>query len=316
MDLSICILTHCQPELLRRCVACCFAEIKRAAVEGEVIIIDNASTGGGPRKVSESFPGTRILRNKVNLGFSAANNEAIRISRGRHVLILNDDALLQSGSLGIMLQALDSDPKMGAVGPRFLNPDGSLQRGFTNRRFPHVRGMLCHTLILEELLERSELTRDVLTLARDPDHSGETDHLAGACLLIRREALDGVGLFDEQFQFWFEDVDLCLRLKRAGWRLLYLAEARVTHYGSASSRRRSQAERDAMYFHSAKYFGKKHFSPTSYRLLRLSVAAALLLRTCFGALRRCWRDDSTAQERRDWMRARIGVARSLLWRRD
>jgi GT2 family glycosyltransferase len=290
--------------------------MKRVGVSGEIIVIDNASPDGYPQKVANLFPGVRVIRNEENLGFSAANNKAIRLSCGRFLLILNDDALLQGGSLGIMLQALDSDPKIGAVGPQFLNPDGSLQRGFTNRRFPHVRGMLCHTLILEELLEKSELTRDVLTLVRDPDHSGEADHLAGACLLVRREALDAVGLFDQEFQFWFEDVDLCLRLKKAGWRVVYLAEARVTHYGSASSRSRSQAERDAMYFQSARYFGKKHFSPARYRLLRLSVAGALLLRTCFGTLRRCWRDDSTAQERRDWMRARIRVARSLLWRRD
>jgi len=316
MDVSICIVTHSQPVILRQCVAACMGEIERAQLTAEIIIIDNASSDGYPQSLAIPSPIIQVIRNNENLGFSAANNKAIRISRGRLVLILNDDALFQEGSLGLLVRELDSSPQNGAVGPKFLNPDGSFQRGFSNRRFPNLRGVLCQTLILEELLEKTGLTRDLLTLTRDPERSGKTDHLAGACLLVRRKALEAVDLFDERFRFWFEDVDLCWRLKAAGWRVIYLADARVTHYGSASFRKRAQPERDAIYFESLRYFCRKHFSPARYQLLRWGVAGALILRTGVGAWRRFWSADLTTQERREWTRARIRVARSLLWGPD
>jgi N-acetylglucosaminyl-diphospho-decaprenol L-rhamnosyltransferase len=315
MDLSICILTHNQPTLLPRCVEACLSEISVGQVAAEIIVIDNASGDGYPTKLTGLSPLIRIIRTEENLSFSAANNIAIRSSQGRYLLILNDDAVFMPGSLGLMLRGLECQPTVGAIGPRLLNSDGSLQLGFTNRRFPNLRSVFFQTLTLEELMMRNGLTRDALTLVRDPDHSGETEHLAGACLLIRREALDAVGLFDERFLYWYEDVDLCLRLKTAGWPVVYLANAHVNHYGSASFQKRAQAERDAIYCRSLMYFWRKHHDAVSFRIMKLSVAAALLVRTWAGALRRSWRRDLTLEERRAWMKARIGVARILLGKR-
>jgi N-acetylglucosaminyl-diphospho-decaprenol L-rhamnosyltransferase len=312
MDLSICILTYNQPTLLHECVEACVSEIGRSRVTGEIIVVDNASADRYPKQVADRFPMVHVIRKEQNLGFSAANNEAVRISRGRCVLILNDDALLQDGALGIMLDSLGSDPRIGAVGPNLVNPDGSLQLGFTNRRFPNLRGILCQTLTLEDLLMQNALTRDMLTLGCDPSRSGETDHLAGACLLLRREALEAVGCFDETFRFWFEDVDLCWRLKEAHWGVVYLANARVTHYGSATFKKRAQAERDVIYFRSLMCFWNKHRGYSSFQLMRITVAGALLLRTWAGALRRFSQGNLSARERREWMRARISVVRLLL----
>lgn len=316
LDLSICILTRSQPLLLPQCVSSCVAEMKRAGACGEIILIDNASSDAYPQAVAKRFPDVRVIRNEQNLDFSPANNEAIRASRGHFVLILNDDTALQEGSLGLLLEQMHSNPRIGAVGPKLLNLDGSPQLGFTNRRFPNLRSLLCHTLTLEGLLQRNALTRDTLTLVRDPDRTGETDHLAGACLLIRREALDAVGLFDERFQFWYEDVDLCRRLKAAGWSLAYVANARVTHYGSASFEKRSAVERDAIYYRSLKYFWKKHHSLASFQIMKITVAGALLARTWVGALRRSLDHELTLEERRAWRQARFRVARTLLGASD
>src|SRR5215469_5130971 len=138
--------------LLPLCVAACLVEIERSGLASEILIIDNASSDAYPQKVLGLSPLIRIIRNEENLGFSAANNKAIRASRGRYVLILNDDARLDEGSLRLMFDKLESSPRVAAVGPRFLNPGGSIQRGFTNACFPHLRHIVCQILMLERLL--------------------------------------------------------------------------------------------------------------------------------------------------------------------
>ncbi len=315
MDLSVCILTRNQDELLRQCVASCVREIQRAGVTSEVLIIDNASNHGGPQKLASLFPLVRIIRNEENLGFAAANNKAIRLSRGRFVLILNDDAVLQEGSLSLMLRKLDSSRHIGAVGPKLLNPDGSLQRGFTNRRFPCFRGLLCGFLGLNPLLEKNALTRDLFTHGRDPELSGETDHVAGACLLARREALDAVELFDEGFYYFFEDTDLCYRLKKAGWQIAYVAEAQVIHYGSASLKKWTESERRAIYFRSLMYFFKKHSSPPKYLVLKLGLGAVLFLQVPIVVLLAITRRGATREEWARSVKASLGSVRSILLER-
>lgn len=311
MDLSICILTYNQAELLRQCVASCVSEIARAKIFSEIIIIDNASIDGGPQKVAHLFPVVRIIHNEENLGFSAANNKAIRMSQGRSVLILNDDAVLQEGSLELMLRKLASGSDIGAVGPKLLNPDGSLQEGFTHKRFPHLRGVLCEFLPLNRLLYKNRLIRDFLTLWKDGERSGETDQLAAACLMARRGALEAIGLFDEKFRYWFEDADLCYRLKKAGWRIIYLAEAKVTHYGSASINTLSRSDRNTMLFESLTYFFKKHSNPAKYFLVRLTLGLFLMLRIPAAALFKICRG-STRQEWSDSVRASVRAVRVLL----
>jgi len=315
MDLSICILTHHQPELLPRCVEHSLAEIERAGLRGEVIIIDNASFDGSPQAAAARFSGVRGLRNEANLGFSAANNKAIRISTGRYVLILNDDAILERDSLRLMIEQMESDPSIAAVGPKLLNPDGSPQRGFTNRSFPHMRGVLAQILLLEEFLERRSWTRR-LTMSRDADLGGDTQHLAGACLLVRRSALDAVGAFDEAFHYWFEDTDLCHRLKDAGWRLVYVPQARVTHYGSASLSRLTLSDRNAIYFDSLKRYFRKHSSSWHYRLVRLAVASAVLVRATGAILYSLCRGTSTRDRRRESIRRSLRIVRSMLRQQD
>jgi GT2 family glycosyltransferase len=124
MDLSVCILTHDQPDLLRQSVEACSGEIERARLSAEIIIVDNASRDGYPERMLRGHPLTRLIRSEENLGFSAGNNRAIRASCGRFVLILNDDAILGEDALGLLGRKLESDAKIGAVGPKLLNPDG------------------------------------------------------------------------------------------------------------------------------------------------------------------------------------------------
>jgi len=278
MDLSICILTHTQPDLLPRCVASCLAEIQREGIAAEIIVIDNASSDGSPQQVAKLSPLVHIIRNEEHLGFSAGNNKGILMSRGKFVLILNDDTEFHPQALGRLLGAINADPAIGAVGPKFLNPDGSFQRGNAPKRLPRVRGVVSEVLNLDFILEKLPVTRDLLTNRRDEKLGGDAEQIDGACLLARRTALDAAGLFDEGFYFLFEDSDLCYRLKQAGWRLVYCPEAELTHYGGSSFKKVLRSERAAMYFEGLTRFFRKHSSPSRFLFFRLSLAAALCLK--------------------------------------
>jgi N-acetylglucosaminyl-diphospho-decaprenol L-rhamnosyltransferase len=309
MDMSICILTHSQPALLPPCLCACLAEIERSGLSSEILIIDNASSDAYPQKLLGLSPLIQIIRNEENLGFSAANNKAIRVSRGRYVLILNDDALLNEGSLRLMFDRLESSPRVAAVGPKFVNADGSLQRGFSNARFPRLRHIVCQILMLERLLERNAWTREAFTVYRNPEESGETEHLAGACIMARREALEAIGLFDESFYYFAEDLDLCYRLRKARWGVVYLAEARVTHYGSASFSKVSQSERNAIYFKSLLHYFKKHSIPAKYILSRLTLELVLSLGMLERALLGIMRRRLTYEEVKHKARANLSLLR-------
>jgi GT2 family glycosyltransferase len=312
MDLSICVLTHHQPELLPRCLACCYAEIKRAGVAGEVILIDNASTDGSPRRAAETYPSLRVIRNEQNLSFSAANNEAIAVSRGTSVLILNDDALLQENSLELMLDRLNADASIGAIAPKLLNVDGSPQWEYDNRRFPRLRHIVCEALGLDRLMLKNPLTRRIFTLSRDPNQSGEAEHLAGACLLVRRAVLDRVGTFDEEFPLWFEDTDLCFRIKESGWGLYYLASARVVHYGTATTSRLAFSRRASLYMKSLTRYFRKHSGFVTCLLLRLILVLTICLKAVRTAIGHVLRREPDEAEYRDMMAGSMKALRVVL----
>lgn len=312
MDLSICILTHNQPELLPLCVASCVAEIRKAQVQGEIIIVDNASCDRYPQRLATMYSQVMVIRNEQNLGFSTANNGAIRQSRGHNILILNDDALLQNSSLKLMLQKLESDPQIGAVGPKLLNPDGSVQRGFSNKRIATLRCLISETLYLNTFFDKWRLTRRVLTRLKNDDISGGAAEIAGACLLIRREALDAVGLFDETFYYWFEDTDLCYRLRRAGWKLFYLAEARATHYGSASLRKLEKLQRSMMFYESQMHFLKKHWKSGRYKISKTILILIFALRTPIAFVYRLWRYRGNLEEAKNSARVSLRIAHWLI----
>jgi GT2 family glycosyltransferase len=232
------------------------------------------------------------------LGFSKANNIGIRASSGKYVLILNDDTEFRPGALRLLMASLDANPSLGGVGPKFLNSDGSFQRGNAPKRFPRLRGIVSELLNLDLVFEKFPCTRDLLTNRRDENRGGEAEQIDCACLLARRKALEAVGLFDEEFYFLFEDTDLCYRLKQAGWKLWYIPDAQVIHYGGASFKKVMRSERARMYFEGLIRFFRKHSSRSRFLLFRLTLAATLCLRmplailfslSPLGRVRRSWK---------------------------
>jgi GT2 family glycosyltransferase len=233
----------------------------------ETFVVDNGSTDGSDHMVRRAFPWVRLLQNQENVGFARANNQAIKQAVGRYVLLLNSDTKILAGALGQLVAFLDERPQVGAVGPRLLNADGSLQPS-------------CHPMLspMREFWRLSFLDRLVRRATYDV-HSWETSKprqvevLKGACLLLRQDALKQVGLLDESYFMYTEEVDMCYRLAQQGWELWWEPRAAVVHYGEASSRQMAEEMYLQLYrskVHFYRKFGGRRRADLFKNLVRLT----------------------------------------------
>lgn len=273
VDLSICIVSwNTAPELIA-CLDSITGTVRK--VQYEIIVVDNASQDGSPELVSARLPSVRLHVNSSNLGFAAAANQAIALSSGRYVLLLNPDAEVMPGTLDQLVSFTDSVPQAGVVGCKIVNPDGSLQ--YSCRRFPNlIAGMLRNTL-LGSLLGQSRCVRDYLM--QDWDHASvlDVDWVSGAALLVRREVVDQIGFLDEGFFMYCEDIDFCKRAGEAGWDVLYYPFAKILHRIGCSSSQ--NATHMTMAFHRSMYrYYAKHHRGSFAACARTVVALALVLR--------------------------------------
>jgi GT2 family glycosyltransferase len=197
----------------------------------EVIVVDNASTDGTPELVRAKFPEARLIQEE-NRGFGAGNNAGMRVASGRYFLLLNPDAWLTDGALEKLVAFADEHPDAAVVGPRLLNPDGSLQRSV--RGYPTPWRIATEYFFLRKLAPRSRALNALFGEQFDHESVREAEYLFGACLLVRREAVDSVGGFDEDFFLMSEEVDWCYRFRKAGWKVLFYPGAKVFHVVGAS----------------------------------------------------------------------------------
>jgi GT2 family glycosyltransferase len=252
-----------------------------------VWVVDNASIDGSSQLVQEQFPLARVIPNCENVGFARANNQAIQQSTGRYILLLNPDTRVMPGALEKLVEYLDAHPAVGAAGSRLLNPDGSLQvSGFP---FPTLGRELWRLFHLDVLRPYALYDKQSWDLIRPR----EVDVLQGASLALRREALNQIGLLDESYFIYSEEVDLCYRLRQAGWRLHWLPQSTVVHYGGQSTQQ--AATRMFLYLYQTKlqYF-RKHHGPRSVRVYKLILLAASLVRLGLSPL--AWVEPASRRE--------------------
>jgi N-acetylglucosaminyl-diphospho-decaprenol L-rhamnosyltransferase len=197
----------------------------------ETIIVDHGSTDGTLELVRERLPEVRIVEQE-NRGLGAGWNAGMRVAGGRYFLLLNADAWVVGDAVARLLTFADAHPRAGLVGPRLRNPDGSLQRSV--RGFPTPWRLATEYFFLRKLAPRSRALNAFYAGGFAHDEPREVDWLMGACMLVRREAVDGVGPFDEEFFLFAEETDWCFRLREAGWRIWFCPEAEVVHVGGAS----------------------------------------------------------------------------------
>ncbi|MBI4504349.1 MAG: glycosyltransferase family 2 protein, partial [Chloroflexi bacterium] len=217
-DLSVVVVTYNVRDLLEACLASFCASAGPLTVE--VCVVDNASIDGSADLVRARFPQAALIGCATNRGYAYANNLALRQARGRHVLLLNPDTVLPPKALRTLVGILDGDPTLGAVGPKLVRPDGSLDLA-CRRSFPTPEIALYRMLGLSHRFPRSRRFARYNLTYLDPDQPAEVDAVVGACMAIRGAALRQVGLLDERFFMYGEDLDLAYRLKQAGWRVRY-----------------------------------------------------------------------------------------------
>ncbi len=240
-----------------------------------VIVVDNASADGSAAMVRAEFPAVELIANTDNRGFAAACNQGIAASKEDFIFILNPDTLITTAALQTLLDVMQAEPRTGACGPRIVNPDGSLQPSC--RRFPTLPRLLLDEFGLGKLFPHSKLFGGYRMTWWAHDQLREVDQLMGAALLLRRAALEQVGTFDERFFMYYEEVDLCLRLRDAGWKVLFVPAAEVMHHGGQSARQ-VLAEATLYRYRSLCAFYRKHYPAWHLAILKAAIGAAAMMR--------------------------------------
>ncbi len=233
MDVSAIVVSHNNRMHLFPCL-----ESLQKALEGfewEIWLVDNASSDGGPDEVQNILPWVKVIWNEQNVGFASANNQAIRSAAGRYILLVNPDTRLHLQCLKILVEFLDRYLKVGIVGPAVYDEENFVNIQMSARRFPSFSTPLFHRYSpLTRIWKNNPWSRRYLHIDLDRDRPSRVDWVSACCLMVRRELLDGIGLLDEQFWMFAEDVDLCRRAWQGGWEVAYEPRAKVVHFIGAS----------------------------------------------------------------------------------
>lgn len=287
LDLSITICSWNTRDDLRACLA----SLRAAQGEGkfEVIVVDNNSEDGSAEMVAEEFPEMRLIRSRVNLGFTGGHNLAMDHRVGRDAALLNSDTIVHPGAIGKIIQYLADHPEIGLLGPKLLNPDGSLQ--YSCRTFPNPVAAAFRNTILGRVFPKNKFTRDYLMSDWNHNEPREVDWLSGAALFARGDFIDSVGLLDPEYFMFCEDVDWCRRAWDAGFKVVYYPDAVITH---AIGRSTDKApNRMITTFHAAmlRYYAK-HVLPLHHPFARpfyyLFAAFALGTRAALFLIKNKW----------------------------
>ncbi len=223
--LTIIIVSYNTRKLIRRCLQSLLAF--PPGCEHEVRVVDNASRDGSVAMLHKEFPRVKVLANKHNLGYAAAVNQGIELSQAEYVLVLNPDIVLREGSIDRMVQFMDAHPDAGLAGAKLVNTDGTLQHSC--RGFYTPATLVMRRTILGRLFPRHPVIRRHLMLDYDHREARSVDWVIGACMMVRRRAIEDVGGMDERFFLYFEDVDWCFRMSRQGWKVYYVPESEMVH---------------------------------------------------------------------------------------
>jgi hypothetical protein len=274
--ISVVIVSYNTRDLLGRCLRDVQAQ---EGVVLQTIVVDNASSDGSRELVREQFPDVELVPLPENAGFARAGNVAFGLCRSEYVLLLNSDAFMHPRALQELVRTARRHPHAGAIGPRLLNPDGTLQRSAWP--FPHAGRLLIEAFGAHRLLHRLRLLEDLGRWAHDDERS--VDFLIGACLLLRSEMLAQVGSFDESFWLYGEEADLQRRARSYGWSVILSPAATVTHLGGASST--APYTRLRHLYAGQRRFLLKHGARGSWPAARAALLAAAVLRGHWTAAR-------------------------------
>jgi N-acetylglucosaminyl-diphospho-decaprenol L-rhamnosyltransferase len=297
-DLTVVLVNYNTAHLLERLFAA--LDASRGTLNVQIIVVDNASRDGSAQILRTRFPGVELIANTTNVGFGRANNQALTQARGRHILLLNTDAFVSPDTLAKTVRYMDENPQCGVLGVKLVGPDGTLQPSC--RYFPTAWNIFLTTTGLARLSPHTRLMDDMSW-----DHASvrDCDWVPGCFYLIRREAIEKVGLFDPRYFLYYEEIDHCRAVRGAGWRVVYYPFTTVMHIGgesagsdaalTAAGRQISplQVESELLYFR------KHHGLLGVLNMVCLSILADMLV-AGKGIIRRFNTTQATASMRHAW----------------
>ncbi len=255
LDLTVIIVNYNTKKLTLQCLTSVF---EQNGLSHEVFVVDNASSDGSAEVIKENFSQVKLIVNNKNLGFAAANNQAIKLCKGRFILLLNSDTVVSPGTFKTMVKFMHSYPEAGIASCKVIKPNGTLDWP-CKRSFQTPSIFLYRAFRLDELFpESKQFGRYHLTYL-DENRTHEVDGVCGAFLMIRKETIEDIGLMDEELFMYSDDMDWCLRAKKAGWKVYYYPEAQILHFKSKSNVRQSYKS-IYWWYYSTWYVYKKHMA--------------------------------------------------------
>jgi GT2 family glycosyltransferase len=288
VDVSISITNYNTKEILVECINSIKETVRDHSVE--LIVVDDASNDGSAALILNKYPEIKLIRNNANLGYVRSNNAGMKASNGRYVMSLNADTKVLVRSIDALIDFMDKTSDAGAVGPKLLNGDGSIQMQ-CRRGFPTPSNSIFYFLGLSRLFPGSKTFGAYLLTYLDDASTSEVDSLCGAAMMVRREVIEKVGLMDESYYMYGDDIDWCYRIKRAGWKVYYLPEAEIVHFGGRGGSR-FKSYRNIFEFHRAMaVFYRKHYSRGSLFIMNWLVYAGIWLKCAAELIKNVFRKD-------------------------
>lgn len=269
-DLSILIVSYNTRDLLKDCLESIFTRTQDLSYE--IIVVDNNSRDGSVRMLEKLFEEVAVIANRENLGFAKANNQAITRSKGRYVLLLNPDTLIQPNSLTKLVAFMDTHPEADGAGCKLLNRDGSTQHSIGN--FPTITNQIAQSLFFHHLFPQVDFFGEINYSEDSYTKIRPVDWVFGAAFIVRREVIEKIGLLDEDFFLFSEEKDWCYRISRAQGKVYYYPGAQIIHYG-----RSLKPEIQVQLLMSKLQFFRKHNSSLKYFIFELVTLLSVLLRT-------------------------------------
>ncbi|MBU1177660.1 glycosyltransferase family 2 protein [Patescibacteria group bacterium] len=271
--LSIIIVNWNTRTHLKWCLRYIYTRTK--GINFEVFVVDNASHDNSAVMVEKNYPSVKLIRNQTNLGFAKANNQAIRQAKGKYILLLNSDTKITEQALVKMVRFMEENNKVGILGCKLLNPDGTLQPSC--RQFPSLFSQVIILLKLHNIFPNLKSIRNYYLLDWPHDTTKKVDQVMGACFMVRQEVFTKIGLLDKKYFIWFEEVDFCRRAAKAGWSTYFLPQAEVCHEKGASFNQVLSPKKQAWFNKSVLRYFRQHEPLISYLVLLNLYPTSMLL---------------------------------------
>jgi GT2 family glycosyltransferase len=272
LDLSIIIVNWNTKRLLIDCLASVFETVR--GIDFEVWVVDNASVDGSAAAVAEKYPDTHVVRNSENIGFAAANNIAFRKMTGWYALLLNTDTILTKNAINTLYDFMEKNPKAGMACGQLLNRDGTKQNSMAN--FPSLTSLVVNETVLRMLFPKQFPSK-----RREYFRPIEIDSCIGACMIVRKKAIDQVGLLDEKYFFFFEETDWAYRMKLSGWKVWFVPMAEIYHLQGQSIGHNAPSR---IMFYRSRYIYFRKWYPRSYPFVFIVIFSKLLVNALLALL--------------------------------